>query len=186
MVSYKTSMAAFVAALGMGSAASAAVISINHTFYNASFSTRRFEMTVELPGTGIGSGGIEWRKVGGMAITLSDLNGNGATLTNAGQQPIYQAKVDGALVKTLGAPGWQYLPLQAGPFDSATTPVQNYNELLDANVNPGGALTLSIAFELSAGDSASVNATFEVIPAPAPIALLGIAGVMGRGRRRRA
>lgn len=186
MVSYKTSMAAFVAALGMGSAASAAVVSINHTFYNASFSTRRFEMTVTLPGTGIGSGGIEWRKVGGMAITLSDLNGNGATLTNSGQQAIYQAKVDGTVVKTLGEPGAAYLPVYANPFDSAVVPPQNYNELLQSGVNPAGMLTLSIAFELSAGDAASVNATFEVIPAPASIALLGFAGVVSGGRRRRA
>ena len=186
MVSYKTSMAAFVAALGMGSAASAAVVSINQTFYNASFSTRRFEMTVTLPGTGIGSGGIEWRKVGGMAITLSDLNGNGAMLTTSGQQPIYQAKVDGSIVKTLGEPGSAYLPVYANPFDSTVVPAQNYNELLEPGVNPAGLLTLSIAFELSAGDSASVNATFEVIPAPASIALLGFAGAVGRGRRRRA
>jgi hypothetical protein len=186
MVSYKTSMAAFVAALGMGSAASAAVVSINHTFYNASFSTRRFEMTVTLPGTGIGAGGVEWRKVGGMAITLTDMNGNGATLTTPGALPIYQAKVDGVVVHSLGLPGASYLPLQASPFDSKTSPPENYNELLNAGVNPGGALTLSIMFELSAGDSASVNATFEVIPAPASIALLGVAGVVSGGRRRRA
>jgi MYXO-CTERM domain-containing protein len=180
MVSYKTSMAAFVAALGMGSAASAAVISINHTFYNASFSTRRFEMTVELPGTGIGSGGIEWRKVGGMAITLSDLNGNGATLTNAGQQPIYQ--VDGVTVKTLNASPWVWQ--WSTPFDSRSTVPINYSEALPPGVNPAGTLGLATTFDLSAGDAAYVSATFE-IPAPAPAALIAIAGLVGSRRRRR-
>jgi len=182
MVSFKTSMAAFVAALGMGGAASAAVVTISETFYNASFSTRRLSFSQFVQGTGIGAADV--RMVGSLTITLSDLNGNGARIATSGADPIYRATLDGVTVKTLNNAAWNFT--LSTPFDSQSTATISYDEALPAGANPSGEPGLDIAFELSAGDSASVNATFEVIPAPASIALLGFAGAVGRGRRRRA
>lgn len=183
MVRFKT-FAAVAAAMGLGSAASAAVVSINHTFYNGSFSTRRFTMTVTAPGVGIGAGSsIVWMKVGGMTITLSDLNGNGAVLTSSGASPIYRATVNSAMVHQLAPAPFRFEVLD--PFGSQSTAPLNYNEVLQPGVDPTGTLGLDLTFELSAGDSASVNATFEIVPAPATAALLGLAGIATGSRRRR-
>ena len=60
----------------------------------------------------------------------------------------------------------------------------NYSEALPPGVNPAGTLGLTTTFDLSAGDAAYVSATFE-IPAPAPAALIAVAGLVGSRRRRR-
>jgi len=182
MVSFKTSMAAFVAALGMGGAASAAVVTISETFYNASFSTRRFSFSQFAQGTGIGAADV--RMVGSLTITLSDLNGNGARIATSGADPIYRATLDGVSVKTLNNAVWSFM--LSTPFDSQSTATISYNEALPTGANPAGERGLEIIFELSAGDAAYVSATFDVIPGPGPVAILGIASMAGFVRRRRA
>lgn len=181
MVSFKSSLAAFVAALGIGSTASAAVVTISQTFYNTSSSTRRFSFTQYMQGVGIGAGSVQM--IGSLTITLTDMNGNGARIATSGSDPIYRATVDGVTVKTLNASPWVWQ--WSTPFDSRSTVPINYNEALPPGVNPAGNLGLATTFDLSAGDAAYVSATFEVIPAPAPAALIAIAGLVGSRRRRR-
>ena len=180
MVSFKTSLAAFVAALGMGSAASASVVTISETFYNASFSTRRFSFSQFVQGTGIGAADV--RMLGSITITLSDLNGNGARIATSGSSPIYRATVDGVTVKTIYTPAWAFQV--SNPFDSQSTVPVSFNEALPVGIDPNGTIGLETVFELSACDAAYVSATFE-IPGPGPAAILGIAGLAGFGRRRR-
>jgi hypothetical protein len=180
MVSFKTSMAAFVAALGMGSAASAAVVTISESFYNASFSTRRFSFSQFVQGSGIGAADV--RMVGSLTITLTDMNGNGARIATSGTSPIYRATVDGVTVKTIYPPAWAFQVND--PFGSQSTVPVTFNEALPAGVDPNGMLGIDTVFELSAGDAAYVSATFE-IPGPGSAAILGIAGLTGLGRRRR-
>ncbi len=180
MVSFKSSLAAFVAALGIGSTASAAVVTISQTFYNTSSSTRRFSFTQYMQGVGIGAGSVQM--IGSLTITLTDMNGNGARIATSGSDPIYRATVDGVTVKTLNASPWVWQ--WSTPFDSRSTVPVNYSEALPPGVNPAGTVGLTTTFDLSAGDAAYVSATFE-IPAPAPAALIAIAGLVGSRRRRR-
>lgn len=107
----------------------------------------------------------------------------GATLAATAIEPVYQAFVDG--VPQVGAaqmwnPGYS---LNAGPFG-----VANDNASFVNLAGPNGAsmIALQLRFTLSPGDSASVTGIFsiEAVPAPAALAVLGLAGLIG-GRRRR-
>ncbi|MCZ6611562.1 MAG: MYXO-CTERM sorting domain-containing protein, partial [Planctomycetota bacterium] len=52
----------------------------------------------------------------------------------------------------------------------------------DVNTN----IQIFLQFELSPGDSASFVSIFEIVPSPGGLAVLGLAGLAGRRRRRRA
>ena len=113
------------------------------------------------------------------AVSVTDLTGDGATFTPwAGGA--YRSYYNG------GANNFQNLvdsPIVAGPFSSAsssdTFPAIGYQ-------NIGTTLTdieSEWQFTLSAGDLASGTSEFEVIPAPASVAL-GLTALVGLRRRR--
>jgi hypothetical protein len=107
---------------------------------------------------------------------------NPATLAATATEPVYQAYIDGGLVKTLWNPGYS---LVAAPLASA-------GDTTNFAGNPGPAAAAQIAillkFTLSAGDSASVTGIFQINPVPGPAGLAAFAmfGVLAGGRRRRA
>ncbi len=114
--------------------------------------------------------------------TLGDLGtfGNGAS-TN-GASPFYTAFVDGNSARTLVD---TYLPQ---PFLTSTT--EEFGVPVKEN-GPAQALTdisMDIEFLIPAGANLTLTATFNIVPVPAPagIALLGSAGLVTRGRRRKA
>jgi MYXO-CTERM domain-containing protein len=107
-----------------------------------------------------------------------------ATLASDGIDPVYQAYVDG-VPQLGGAQMWTpgYSLSTVAPFGSA-----NDNASFVNLIGPNGAsmIALRLRFELSAHDSASITGIFsiEAVPAPAALALFGLAGIAG-GRRRR-
>lgn len=105
-----------------------------------------------------------------------------AMLAATATDPVYQAYIDGGLVKTLWNPGYT---LNAAPLASAGD-----TNLFGPQGGPNALLTIGIRlkFTLSAGDSASVTGIFNIIPIPGPagLSVFAIFGLMAGGRRRRA
>ena len=184
-------VAAF-AAMGIGCAATADVVTLSQTFYNASFSARTFYFTQYLTVSGGSPSAI---MSGSISATLTDVNGNGvASFGNAGASPIYRAMVNDTVVRSLwttysfGVNGAYLSQSTANISTPGATQSVFQNEALPTTVPADGTLAIDLAFVLSAGDSVSFAATFNVVPVPAPgaIALVAVAGGAVRGRRRRA
>jgi uncharacterized protein (TIGR03382 family) len=121
------------------------------------------------------------------SITLTDLNGDGATLT--GQEPggrAYRASYNG-----LAPGGSTFATLIAGPNTTGVFSSSTFSES-----NPAGPGFVAVGatvedmsarynFTLSANDSASGTSVFVITPAPASAGLLGLAGLASLRRRRR-
>jgi len=125
------------------------------------------------------------------AGTLTDLNGQGATLTDSGVS-IYTALIDGVPVHTLLDPPQLYVstPLASGgPGAPATIPFTSFGpSTLAQPLN--SSITTAFQFRLTPGDQVSLPFAFTVEPVPAPepgsLTLLGcgIAGLAVFRRRR--
>lgn len=117
-------------------------------------------------------------------VTVTDLNGNGATLTPDGNS-IYTSHYNGEYpAGTLFADllGSQ---VSAGAFQTASASDEypgggSYASIGEPVVDMSAAWT----FTLSAYDVASGTSTFVVVPAPAGVGLLGLAGLAAIRRRR--
>ena len=186
MVSAKFLSANFVvvtAALGLGTAASAEMVSISQTFYNSSNSVRTYSFYQY---ANVASGSVASVMSGSVTATVTDLNGNGATLGAVNSLPIYTATVNDVAVRTLWQP---FSSFNVGQFLSqSTTPGVFANELLPGGATASDALLgIALRFTLSAGDTVSFASTFTVnaVPAPGALALLAVSGATGAGRRRR-
>lgn len=138
--------------------------------------------------TGMGTGvSFDNALVSGSVVgTVTDLTFDDATVSAAPGGSIYTGLIDGGGVQTLlddpfsQSAGGPLLSSEIGPASFGTPdPVSSGVPL----VNQIGIL---LEFELSAGDSASFTAIFEVVPAPGVFAVFGLAGLTGRRRRRRA
>ena len=105
----------------------------------------------------------------------------GATLRTAGEGSIYRAFIDG---------GTPFTTLMDSPFSLETDPIpfatdsatEAFDNMPSGPMNETMAILLE--FELSPGDSASINGFFEVFPSPGGLALFAVFGV-GLARRRR-
>lgn len=118
-------------------------------------------------------------------VTVTDTDGNGASLTANGQPSLYTSRYNGLV------PGGTLFadlidgPVVAAAFDSAT----------DSDSFPGGGMFSPIgvavsdmsarfAFTLTANDEASGTSSYEIVPAPGAVALLGLGGLLAARRRR--
>lgn len=175
---------AFGVVLGTASSAIAGVVSGSQTFYNSSSSTKTYSYFQYAPISG-GAGGNAMS--GSITTTLTDLNGNGATLSsNAAGSAIYTATINDVAVQTLwNAP----FVFSVGQFLSgATTPATFSDVALPAGVPVDGNNGVVLRFTLSAGDAVSFAYTFNtfnVVPGPGAVALLVCAGRAASGRRRK-
>jgi hypothetical protein len=105
----------------------------------------------------------------------------GATLRPAGAGSIYRAFIDG------GAP---FMTLMDDPFSLETDPVpfdtnsatESFDNMPSGPVN--NTMAILLEFDLSPGDSASINGFFEIIPGPGGLAIFALLG-LGSSRRRR-
>lgn len=117
-------------------------------------------------------------------VSVTDLNGDGATLSPDGGS-MYVSEYNGDYPN--GTPFADLLsnPLSVGAFQSDS----------DSDEYPGGGNYVSIGepiqsmsaawtFTLSAFDVASGTSTFVVVPTPAGLGLLGVAGLAAFRRRR--
>jgi hypothetical protein len=155
----------------------------NYVVTNNSATTQTFTLEVLLPYTEMGP----FCKGGSVTGSVTDLNGDGATVSSLLGGSIYSAIIDNNVVMTLldGA------STTTGPFLSGTIgpasfgdPIPSMQYIPDITTNIG----INLTFTLTAGDSASFTSIFVVepgcIPAPGALAMLAVAGLMG-GRRRR-
>lgn len=106
---------------------------------------------------------------------------NPAMLAATGAESVYQAYINGGIVKTLWNPGYS---LVAAPLASAgdTTSFSGQN-----NPSLANQIAIQLKFTLSPGDSASVTGIFNIaVPGPAGLTAFAVFGLFGTGRRRRA
>jgi hypothetical protein len=122
------------------------------------------------------------------AGTLTDLNANGATLTDSGFS-IYTAEIDGVSVHTLLDRPQSYTapadPL--GAPSSVTIPIASFGpDLLSQAAS--ASITVAMGFTLTGHDSVSFPFSLDVQPVPEPATLLllggGIAGLALYGRTK--
>jgi len=154
---------------------------------NTSSTTQTFFLDVALP---IGAPMSSTLVGGSVTGTVTDLNGNGATVAAASpNDSIYRALTDvdggfngslaGSLLTGSSATAGQYQSKTIGP-DSFGGPIPSM---------PYGAvnnnIAIRLAFTLTAGDSASFTSLFVVVPSPGALAVAAF-GLVGFGRRRRA
>ena len=172
--------------VGEGVAGASAFVTANIVVSNNDIVNQNFSLLMTLP-TGILGPMLERGSIVG---TITDLTFDDATVFAPVGSRIYTPMIDG----TPEAPGF----LMVDPFsESAGGP------LLSNSVGPedfgiptpvvtsqdvDSTIGILLSFDLTAGDSASFTAIFEVIPIPGPAGLpiLAAAGLlMGRKRRRR-
>lgn len=120
---------------------------------------------------------------GSLAGTLTDLNGNGATVSAVGGDSIYTSYIDSVVEQRLMLAPFS---TSAGAFDSVGVGPQSFGTPAPilGSQNADTSIGIRLFFELTPGDSASFTAIFEVVPAPGSIALLALAGLFGTRRRR--
>jgi len=119
---------------------------------------------------------------GSVSGSLTDVNGDGATFASLGGGSAYQALADGSVAAGM----LTGVNVNAGPFGSSLIGPESFGTPIPSQ--PYGAINTDMAiryeFSLTAGDSVSLAGSFVAVPAPGAVALLGIAGLVGRRRRR--
>lgn len=117
-------------------------------------------------------------------VTVTDVNGNGATLSPDGTT-MYTSRYNGdfpggtTFADLLGS------SLSAGAFQSNSTSEEFPGGGNFVNVgSPVSSMSAGWTFSLSAFDLATGTSTFVVVPTPAGLALLGCAGLVATRRRR--
>lgn len=155
---------------------------------NNTTATQSFVVTVSLPvSVSFGPTSLIRGSIGGSA---TDLNANGVTLGTSGANPIYEAFIDSASVRTLLASPQSFSNPNA--FGTASVPNTDFGIPVQESVAQATTtdIALSLRFDLSAGDSAAFTSVFNVEPVPEPatgmLMGLGLCGVLLHGRRRRA
>jgi uncharacterized protein (TIGR03382 family) len=150
---------------------------------NNTLVTQTFSLTVSAP-----TGPIANACIGGsISGSVTDNNGDGATLETAPGTALYQALIDGGTAATLLDDPFS---VTTGSFLTAIVGPASFGDPIPSQPYlPGVAASIgiTITFTLSAGDSAGFTSIFvveECIPAPAALALFGVAGLVGSRRRR--
>ena len=123
---------------------------------------------------------------GSIVGTVLDLTGNDATVSALTGSSIYTARIDFVDEQSLMVDAFS--ASAGGPFFSGPVGPEDFGiptpavASQDVNTN----IQIFLEFSLSPGDSASFISIFEIVPSPGGLAVLGLAGLAGRRRRRRA
>jgi hypothetical protein len=157
-------------------------------FTNNTAVANLYTLTVTLPVPAILVPTVMGGSVGG-SVTWNGAGGTGGILTygtGGAGSALFNGQIDFAnVLSILPAPGGV-----AGAFPGNTVNIPATNVGLPGPTIPGpmvaGFIGIQLQFILSAGDAVAISSYFEVqpIPAPAGLALLGLAGITARRRRR--
>jgi hypothetical protein len=112
---------------------------------------------------------------GSSSITINDANLNGAATVSAPVGgSIYEGLVNGVPFATLFDAPYSLSP----PFPPTTTSDNaSFGGVTPAAINVGDTLSVKHTFVLTAGDGATGNSNFVVIPEPASLVLTCLAGL---------
>lgn len=156
------------------------------TIGNLSPTTKRFNITLEIPNTlPSGGGGIpSWEFFGNLGGTLTSNTGAASILSSYGLNPLWQGLRGGT------SPGVNSELLRGFIFSTpgATTAPIPMAQITKYTVvgGVGTSLGYQFQFELSGGSTASFagNWSAALVPAPSALALVGLSGVNLLRRRR--
>ena len=122
---------------------------------------------------------------GSSTISISDANNsNSASLSAPAGGSVYEGRINGIVQESLFDAPYTLSP-SFPPSTAGDT--ESFTGTTSTALNVGDTLSLKHTFVLSAGDSATGNSNFTVIPEPSTLALaalLGLAGCVHRLRRR--
>ena len=157
-------------------------VSAFFTVQNLTGNLQPFTITTSLPTIGLGGPTTMFGSTTGTVGDgdfVQDQFGNGATVRTLIGAPYYEALVDGVGVRSL-YPDFQQ--------NSAPLGIVNAIPAINFTGEAGPALISNIGirnrFELTPGDNASFTSTFNIIPTPGAVGLLGVAGLAATRRRR--
>ena len=146
---------------------------------NLSLADAAFELSILLP-TAFGSGSAVYGGSIGGSLTGDD---GGGYIGALGPFSLWTGSVDGSeIASMIDAPFF----VETDPFGSAAIPAAAFGEPIPSlpGASPVSSMSMEIDFVLGGGDTASITSTFVAqVPAPATLALFGVAG-LGRRRRR--
>jgi len=168
-------------AVGVGAFVTANIVVTNNDIVNQSFS-----LLMTLP-TGVLGVMLERGSIVG---TITDLNFNDATVSAPVGGQIYTPMIDGVDEVPGFLMGGGFSESAGGPLFSNSVGPADFGlpTPIAASQTVDSSIGIMLSFDLTAGDSASFTAIFEVLPIPAPAGLpiLAAAGLLaGRKRRRR-
>ncbi|MBX3354201.1 MAG: hypothetical protein KF724_00710 [Phycisphaeraceae bacterium] len=172
----RAGLAVVGAAVALTASADAATIIFNTVVTNTSNSVQTYSITETAVASVAGPTLIS----GSVTGTVTDLNGNSATVAPVFGGSIYTAIID--LVNPVqslltGAPA----AFSAGQFLSGNSTPEAFFNVPSIQVN--NFISIRLEFTLTPGDSASFTSIFTVIPSPAGFAVMG--GLVALRRRRR-
>lgn len=157
----------------------------NVVITNTDTNEQSFSLLMTLPIAGVI---VTPQERGSITGTVSDIFGDGATLSAPDGSRIYTPGIDGA-DEASGFLMNDPFSQSAGPFLSALVGPAEFGMPVPvpASQDVDAGISLQLQFDLTPGDSASFSLAFEVMPVPGPgaVALLGALGVLGVRRRRR-
>ena len=156
------------------------------TIGNLSPTTKRFNITLDIPNTLPSSGGgtPSWEFFGNLGGTLTSNTGAPSTLSSYGTNPLWQGLRGGT------SPGVNSELLRNLDFSTpgATTAPIPLAQITKYTVvgGVGTSLGYQFQFDLSGGSTASFTGIWggNLVPAPSALALVGLSGVNLLRRRR--
>jgi uncharacterized protein (TIGR03382 family) len=167
-----------VGATGGGSA----FVTANIVVSNNSPSTQNFTLLMSMP---LARAILSPSESGSIVGTVTDLNFNDAVVSAPAGASIYTARIDTVDEQSLMVD--PFSQSAGGPLQSHIVGPADFGipSPIPASQDADTSIALFLNFNLSAGDSASFTAIFEVIPGPGALPVLAAFGLLGGRRRRR-
>lgn len=161
-----------------------AFVTANIVVTNNDVSTQTFTLLMSLPVAPV----VNPVERGSIVGTVTDLSLDSATVSAVGAGQIYTPRIDGADESPGFLMGGGFSET-AGFLDSATVGPADFGipAPIAATQDVDSTIAIFLEFDLTAGDSASFTAIYEVlVPGPGGLSVLAAFGLLaGRRRRRR-
>lgn len=151
----------------------------NYVIQNLSDHAIQFDLTISLPVALVGSALYGGSVSGGLTTTADGF-------ISSLQLPLWTGSTGASTIGTLFNAPFSVVRDQAG---SSSLGADSFGSPIPSLGGPalGSDLRITLSFLLGANSSASFTSVFVAqVPAPGAAALLGLAGIAARGRRRRA
>lgn len=156
----------------------------NFTITNNTTSTQTYTMTATV---GVSPAIASGLMRGSVGLTLTDNDGNGASLANATGASVYKALIDGNSARTLWDNPFSFSVLAIDGTGTTNTKF-GFPTREGAPESVDTAIGITISFTLSPQDSVAFTSNFDVVPVPLPAAAWlfgsGLLGLAAAARRK--